>query len=550
MRGIGIKFSEKIKKAVKIYRGLRFSGGYAPVPAFIHLLQSIFFAKFRKEEYGMMISYDFIYFKHPKVYQTLFTNKENAALQPAVNDQTQLFLLRQKHLLPGRLGDMGRRFLFVPQHSLEEVRVFLRKEGGYILKPDEGAASSDISFLYSDGRVLYVWDPAQGTRQTCRNLPLLYQEWQNRSVLIEDYIKQHSQLDSIFCMCVNTAYLHTVLLPNGQAELLDTGFITFGCGKSNFVNSGNQITIGIQPDGTLAPYGFIQKRDPYGCIHIEKTDRHPDTGVIFNGFKIPYWEDAKKLAVASAEKLPELTYIKWDIAIMEAGPVVIEGNGTPGTFGFWQTSSLAARKKGIKEDLSELFQAIAFSKTLTPEKIEAVNRSVSHFPAGCAPQDCDAVIVLGSTRCTSRIAAAFDTFGSNSDIQYILCGGCDSEHFKDPFNPDLGKLTEADYMQQYLMDRGVPPERISTDNASFSTLENLIHAKKMLHQSGIRKAAIVSAWFHGRRVYHLVSQLNRLGLSTDGLCFIPAYGEQTQPDNWVQSLYGIKAIYHEAQFTD
>lgn len=549
MRGINAKLSSKLKRMVRTYRGLRYSGGYAPISALIHCIQCVFFSKFRKEEYGVMTSYDFIYFKHPEVYQTLFTNKQNAALLPEVNDQTQIFLLRQKHLLPERLGDMGRRFLFVPRHSFEEVQDFLKEEGGYILKPDEGAGSVDISFLYSDGETLYEWDPAGGIRQRCGDLPSLYREWQDRGILIEDYIKQHPQLNSIFCGCVNTIYLHSILLPDGHAELLDTGFITFGCGKSNFVNSGNQITIGIRPDGALAPYGFIQKRDPYGFIQIEKTDRHPDTGIMFDGFQIPYWEDAKKLAVATAEKLPELTYIKWDIAITESGPAVIEGNGAPGTYGFWQTSSLAARKRGIKADLSELFQAIAFSKTLTPEKIEAVNQSVAHFPAGCAPQDCGAVIVLGSTRCTSRIAAAFDAFGCGSGVQYILCGGCATEHLRDPHDPGQGKLSEADYMWQYLMERGVPPERISTDNASFNTRENLIHAEKLLHQLGLKKAAIVSAWFHGRRVSQFAVQLNYLGLSKDGFCFVPAYGGQTRPDNWFQSLYGIRAIYHEAQFT-
>lgn len=539
-----------INTVVRIYRGLRYSGGYAPIPALIHCIQCVFFSKFRKEEYGVMMSYDFIYFKHPKVYQTLFTNKENAALLPGVNDQTQLFLLRQKHLLPDRLGDMGRRFLFVPRHSLEEVQGFLKKEGGYILKPDEGAGSAGISFLYSDGETLYEWDPVGKVKKRCGDLPSLYQEWQDRGVLIEDYIKQHPQLNSIFCGCVNTIYLHTVFLPDGHVEELDSAFMTFGCGKSNFVNSGDQITVGIRPDGTLAPYGFHQKRDPYGFIQIEKTDRHPDTGVIFEGFQIPYWEDAKKLAVAAAEKLPELTYIKWDIAISETGPAIIEGNGASGTYGFWQILSLAARKKGIKADLSEFFRAIAFLKTLTPEKIGAVNQSLANFPTGCAPQDCDAVIVLGSTRCTSRIAAAFDVFGCGSGVQYILCGGRASEHPRDPHDPGQGMLSEADYMRQYLVERGVPPERISTDNASFNTRENLIHAEKLLHKLGIRKAAIVSAWFHGRRVSQLTAQLDHLGLSKDSFCFVPAYGEQTRPDNWHQSLYGIRAIYHEAQFKD
>ena len=544
---IGTKLRSKLRKAANIYGGLHCIGEFAPVPAFVHTMQAVFFSVFRKEEYGVMMSYDFIYFKHPEIYPTLFTRKDNAALLPAVNDQAQLFLLRQKHLLSGRLGDVGRRFLFVPGCSMEEVRDFLKREGGYVLKPDEGAASVGISFLYSDGETLYLWNPVKETRQKCGEFLPLYQEWQSGNVLIEEYIWQHSRLNTLFSGCVSTIYLHTVLLPDGHAEIANAPFVTFGCGASTTVNAGDQVTVGIQPDGSLASYGFHQKRDRYGFIQIEKTDRHPDTGVMFHGISIPYWEEAKRLAVISAEKFPELVYIKWDIAITDAGPVIIEGNGAPGTYSFWQMSSLAERKKGVRAELSELYRAITFSKSLTPEKIETVNQTVADFPSGCPAQDCGAVIVLGSTRCTSRIAAAFEAFGHDDRVQYILCGGCASEHPKNPLHPEEGNLTEADYMRRYLMERGIPSERIFTDNASYNTAENLAHAAKLLHPLGVRKAAIVSAWFHGRRVSCLVSQLNHLGLSADSLCFVPAYGEQTHPDRWTRTFYGIKAIYHEVQ---
>lgn len=547
MKGIIFKVSSKVQGITKVYCGLRDCGGYAPVPAFIRFVQALFFRVFRREEYNEMMSYDYIYFKHPEVYQTLFTGKENAALLPLVNDQAKLYLLRQKHLLPDRLGGLGRRFLLVRCHSPEEVKTFFKKDGGYILKPDEGATSFGISFLYAENETLYHWNPAEGTRRPCGDFLALYKSWQTKNMLIEEYVKQHAQLDTIFSGCVNTIYFHTVLLPDGHAELVDTPLMSCGCGKSSFVNSENRLTVRVRSDGTLVPYGFFLKKNAYDRTQIEKVFQHPDTGVSLDGFEIPYWEDAKKLAIASAEKLPELTYIKWDIAISETGPVILEGNGLPGSFQAWQIISLAARGKGVKVEFSEFLRAIAFSKDLTPEKIQAVNQEISRFPSGCAPEDCDAVIVLGSTKCTSRIAAAFDAFGDRA--RYILCGGTASEHFKNPLKPEEGKLTEADYMRQYLVERGVAPERILTDNTSFNTQENLAHAAKLLSQSGSKKAAIVSAWFHGRRVFHLAAQMNDLGFSEDCLCFIPAYGGQTRPDNWFQSLYGIKAIYHEAQYS-
>lgn len=548
MKKILDKIRRKIVEMRKIYCGLRLSGGYAFFPALVRLVQATYFSMFRKEEYGVMMSYDYIYFKHPEIYRTMFTNKENAALLPLVNDQESIYLLRQKHLLPGRLGDMGRRFLSVSRHSAEEVRDFLAGEGGYIIKPDEGSGSCGISFLYSEKGRLFHWEPAKGTRQMCGEFLPLYESWRAENMLIEEYIGQHPRLNTIFSGCVNTIFFHTVLMSDGHAEIVDRPFMMCGFGTASCANAKDKFTIMIRPDGTLDTYGFSREVDPYGYTRIQKADRHPDTGVIFDGFQLPYWEEMRKLAVESAEKLPELTYIKWDIAVSETGPVVIEGNGMPGSYIDWQMISMDTRKKGIKKELSEFLQAIAFMKALTPEKIRAVNQEISREPTGCMPQYCDTVIVLGSTRCTSRISAAFDAFGVNG--QYIVCGGSASGHLKDPGDPDQGILTEAGYMRQYLMERGVDPRRIFTDNNSSNTRANLIQAAKLLRRMGSRKAAIVSAWFHGRRVFQLVAQLNYLGLSEDCLCFLPAYGEQTRPDNWFQSLYGVEAIYHEVQYGD
>ena len=43
----------------------------------------------------------------------------------------------------------------------------------------------------------------------------------------------------------------------------------------------------------------------------------------------PYWKEAKEMCLKAAEKVPEMRFIAWDVAITENGPTFIEGNSFP-----------------------------------------------------------------------------------------------------------------------------------------------------------------------------------------------------------------------------
>ena len=58
-------------------------------------------------------------------------------------------------------------------------------------------------------------------------------------------------------------------------------------------------------------------------------EHHPESGVKLKGFTIPYFEEAKKICLESAKKVPQMRYIAWDVAITPNGPVFIEGNSFP-----------------------------------------------------------------------------------------------------------------------------------------------------------------------------------------------------------------------------
>jgi hypothetical protein len=56
---------------------------------------------------------------------------------------------------------------------------------------------------------------------------------------------------------------------------------------------------------------------------------HPDTGGLIENRVLPHWEETKQLAISAHREFTDRVVIGWDVAILEDGPIVIEGNGNP-----------------------------------------------------------------------------------------------------------------------------------------------------------------------------------------------------------------------------
>ncbi|MGE5562860.1 MAG: sugar-transfer associated ATP-grasp domain-containing protein [Bacillota bacterium] len=56
---------------------------------------------------------------------------------------------------------------------------------------------------------------------------------------------------------------------------------------------------------------------------------HPDTGAPIEGAVVPCWEAAKAQAAAAHRHFADRVVIGWDIAVLEDGPIFVEGNGNP-----------------------------------------------------------------------------------------------------------------------------------------------------------------------------------------------------------------------------
>lgn len=157
--------------------------------------------------------------------------------------------------------------------------------------------------------------------------------------LLQDRVYQHSRMNELNPGAVNTVRVVTVTPPNSAPVALAT-LLRMGTSRTGAVDnwSAGGIAIGIEADGTLKKYGL------YHMCNTGKTDRHPDTGIVFGDFRIPYYEEALELACRAQKYFYAVHSVGWDIAITEAGPVIIEGNDNYG-LSFMQACDRPLRKE-------------------------------------------------------------------------------------------------------------------------------------------------------------------------------------------------------------
>ena len=147
----------------------------------------------------------------------------------------------------------------------------------------------------------------------------------SQSCIHQACVEQHPAISNIYPDSVNTIRFETYVDASNTPHFLGT-FIRFGTGGSAIdnVSSGGFFVAVDTETGELAEMGG------QGMIWGGKNlSAHPDSGFSFAGFIIPYFEEAKALCLNLIKHFPS-RLVGWDIAITPTGPMVIEGNGSPG----------------------------------------------------------------------------------------------------------------------------------------------------------------------------------------------------------------------------
>ena len=140
--------------------------------------------------------------------------------------------------------------------------------------------------------------------------------------------------------------------------------------------------------------------------------------------------------------------------------------------------------------------------------------------------DSDVIIVLGaqvkedgtpSVALERRLTAALESYESDRQL-IIVCG---AQGANEP-------RAEGDVMRDWLMEKGVSPEDVVAETASFNTRENLTYAKAIMEHRGLEEALVVTSDYHVARALELCRQV---GITATGK------GSPSKPEYFIKNHF-------------
>jgi len=147
----------------------------------------------------------------------------------------------------------------------------------------------------------------------------------NGAFIHQECIVQHAEINEIYPHSVNTLRIETYIDSSGKVNLLGM-FMRFGSDGKFLDNvSSGGFYVPVEPST-----GRLTEKGLQGMVFGGNVlFRHPDTGFEFKDYKVPYFEEAQELCIKLAKYIPN-RLAGWDIAFTSEGPIVVEGNQTPG----------------------------------------------------------------------------------------------------------------------------------------------------------------------------------------------------------------------------
>jgi len=154
----------------------------------------------------------------------------------------------------------------------------------------------------------------------------IYDQVIKAGYVFQNEIVQHEEMNRLNPYCVNCVRVVTYTNKQHSSRIL---------GINQKTSLGNNYVDNISAGGGYIPVD-MRTGILTGKIYTpfvkggKRYYTHPITGIDIQGFKIPYFEEVKELALKAARAVPEIILVGWDIAIQPDGPVIIEGNIRPG----------------------------------------------------------------------------------------------------------------------------------------------------------------------------------------------------------------------------
>lgn len=233
------------------------------------------------------------------------------------------------------LNDKRRFAEFCADHGIRSVETLMNLDGKHpggrlpdrdlFIKPTTGRG----------GRGAERWDsiapsifsgPAGEQLSGDELLARLVEKSGERPLIVQPRMHPHPDLTSVTAGALPTARILTCLDTAGEPKVM-AAMMRTSFGKNRTVDNLHAGGIGALVDvasGTLSKASNLGSDARLGWFSV-----HPDSGEPIEGKVIPFWEEAKSAVAKAHLSFNDRVVVGWDIAILEDGPIFIEGNGNP-----------------------------------------------------------------------------------------------------------------------------------------------------------------------------------------------------------------------------
>ncbi len=220
------------------------------------------------------------------------------------------------------------------EDGFDKVKEFIEKRDAIVVKPIAGLGGGGVRKVET---------------KTIKDIKKFYEGLKENNEFIEDLVIQNKEWDKLNPGSINTIRVYTYAL-NGKSRIL------YACSRigssdaivDNFHSGGVGVLVDVEK-GCLVGKA-INKAN-------EESDVTPRTKIKVDGYKIPMWDEVKKMVCEAALVNDKVNIVGWDVAISNKGPLLIEGNRGPG----WDLPQVLLGR-GVKKELEQIKKEVKESK--------------------------------------------------------------------------------------------------------------------------------------------------------------------------------------------
>jgi len=206
--------------------------------------------------------------------------------------------------------------------TVSELLSVVQNHGTVVVKPDAGSSGNGVKILRFDGETYYI--DGSVIQESDIFDAIRYES----GTIVTEYIRPHQYASNIFGESLNTLRVFTLIDPETNEPEVIRAAHRFGSSQS-------APTDNLGRGAYCAPIdistGKIKQLISVDGSGRSISKRHPDSGEVVEGVRVPNWEQVVTVCCKFADLHSPAPLIGWDVAIDKDGRVVIiEGNSGVG----------------------------------------------------------------------------------------------------------------------------------------------------------------------------------------------------------------------------